>query len=343
MSYSKTKESRIMKRLSLLFLSLALSLVWFVSQPKEGTGGEPQNGIPTSSPLTKIRFVSTGLDAKDMHIVLGVEKGVFKKNGIDFQFIPFEKGGPEALAAAASGQAEMGGFGTPILIGISRGLQIKVVGAPVQKEILFVLVGRPDIKTVRDLKGQTIATGALGGGSHQSALKILAANGLNDSDVKVAATGGTNPELILKSGKVAAVVVSEPIVTKFELAGIGRTLARAADVYGKYQHSYIFATNSLIKNNPEAIRGVLKAQKEAAEYAASHQEELIALTIKTLGLDEALVRSYFKKTIPSWDKSGSVDVEGANGAFRILKDLDEIDKNYNPKVDQWFDSRFLPK
>ena len=70
---------------------------------------------------------------------------------------------------------------------------------------------------------------------------------------------------------------------------------------------------------------------------------MIALTIKTLGLDEALVRSYFKKTIPSWDKSGSVDVEGANGGFRILKDLDEIDKNYNPKVDQWFDSRFLPK
>jgi ABC-type nitrate/sulfonate/bicarbonate transport system substrate-binding protein len=33
---------------------------------------------------------------------------------------------------------------------------------------------------------------------------------------------------------------------------------------GKYQHSYIFATNSLIKNNPEAIRGVLKAHKEAA-------------------------------------------------------------------------------
>src|SRR5207302_9200128 len=110
-----------------------------------------------------------------------------------------------------------GSFGTPILIGISRGLQIKVVGSPVLKGNLFVLVGRNDIKTVRDLKGQTVATGALGGGSHQALLKILAANGIPVSDVNVAATGGANPELILKSGRVAATVVSEPIVTKFEL------------------------------------------------------------------------------------------------------------------------------
>jgi hypothetical protein len=37
-----------------------------------------------------------------------------------------------------------------------------------------------------------------------------------------------------------------------------------------------------------------------------------------------LVRSYFKKTIPSWDKSGRVDVEGANATLRILKEVDEL-------------------
>lgn len=106
-----------------------------------------------------------------MHIILGVEKGIFKKNGIDFQFIPFEEGGTEAMAAAAGGQAEMGSFGTPILIGISRGLQIKVIGSPVLKGNLFVWVGRTGIKTLRDLKGQTVATGALGGGLSPSAFE----------------------------------------------------------------------------------------------------------------------------------------------------------------------------
>lgn len=55
------------------------------------------------------------------------------------------------------------------------------------------------------------------------------------------------------------------------------------------------------------------------------------------------MRNYFKKVIPGWDKSAAVDIEGANAAFKILKELGEIDKTYNPKVEQWFDARFLPK
>ena len=117
------------------------------------------------------------------------------------QFENFIRGGAEAMAGVASGGIDMGTFGTPILIGIAAGLPIKIVGSPPQKRQSFELVARKGINSVKELKGKVVTSGALGGGSHESLLKILHDNGLTENDVGVVATGGTdtaldhNPEL----------------------------------------------------------------------------------------------------------------------------------------------------
>ena len=198
---------------------------------------------------------------------LAIEKGIFTKHGIDLQVVNFAKGGAEATAGVASGQVDMGSYGTPILTGISKGLPIKIVASPPNKRIDFVLVATNDIKSVQDLKGKTVATGALGGGNHQSFLKILAGNGVKDSEVKVVSTGGTDAFMILTSGKVAAVETNLDVAIRAEKTGTGHVLAESQDYYPNYQHSYVFATNKLIETNPEAIRNFLAATREAYEYA----------------------------------------------------------------------------
>lgn len=339
----KKRSSNILKLLLIVLVILAQILVLVSCKKTDVTVSKTTNNQSKEAELTKIRFANLKVGIGDMHTRLAIEKGIFKKHGIDLQIINFDKGGPEALAGVASGQVDMGSFGTPILTGISRNIPIKIVASPAIKQNPFVLVATNDIKNVQDLKGKTIATGALGGGNHQALLKILAANNINSSEVKVVATGGTDEEMIIKSGKVAAIISSEPTVSKIELANEGHTLVKASDVYGKYQHSYIFATDKLIKSNPDAIRNFLVAQKESIQYAKDHQEELISFTKKKLELDEGLIRDYYKKTIPTWDESGKVDIEGMNNAIKILKDLGEIDKNINLTQDQLVNLSFQGK
>lgn len=298
------------------------------------------NDKPEAQKLVKVRFANLKPAPGDAFTHLAIEKGIYAKYGIELEVVNFIKGGAEALAGAASGQVDLGSFGTPILTGIAKGIPIKVLASPADKDINFVLVGANNIKTVQDLKGKTVATGALGGGSHQSFLRILAANGLRESYVKVVATGGTDAELILKSGKVDAVITTEPTVTKIENEKAGHTLVKAKDVYGRYQHTYIFVNTKFADENPEVVRNFLKAYKESIIYAREHQEELIALAKKKLKLDEGLLRDYYKKTIPDWDDSGKVDVEGMLNAIKILQDLGEIDKNAKISADTLLDSRF---
>jgi ABC-type nitrate/sulfonate/bicarbonate transport systems, periplasmic components len=294
-----------------------------------------------SKKLVTIRLANLQYGLGSIPHDLAIQKGIFKKYGIDLQVINFAKGGPEAAAAVASGQVDMGSFGTPILIAISKGIPIKIVASPPVKGNPFVLVGKNEIKSVKDLKGKTVATGALGGGNHQALLKILYANGLTDKDVDIIATGGTDAELILNSGKIEAVSTSEPTVTKIERAGGGHVLAEAVDYYGHYQHSFVFATDALIRSNPKAIRNFLKASREAHQYAKNHQDELVAFAKQKLEIDDGLVRDYFKNDISKWDLSFKVDIEGTANAVKIVKDLGEIDAgvNFNPKT--WLDLRFL--
>jgi NitT/TauT family transport system substrate-binding protein len=330
-----------MKKSFPVFLTIIMVIFVIVGcSQKASTTGAAQ-GAPIQ--LTKIKYAQLQASLTDIHFQFAVEKGIYSKNGIDLQIINFDKGGPEALAAASSGQVDMGNFGTPILTGISKGIPIKIVGSPPITENPFVLVARKDIKSLQDLKGLTVATGALGGGSHQALLKILAVNGLKESDVKIVATGGTDAEMILSSGKAGAVITTEPTVSKIELDGIGKTLIKAQDVFGVYQHSFVFATDKLIKNNPDAVRKILKSNQEANKYAAEHVEEVVAYAAKKLGLSEDLVSNFYKKTIPTWNINGSVNVEATQNAFKVLQDLKEVDKSYSGSPDLWYNSQFLPK
>jgi NitT/TauT family transport system substrate-binding protein len=302
--------------------------------------GRAEDGRPADH-LIPLRVANLGIGVASMPQQLALEKGIFARHGIDLKVVNFIKGGAEATAGVASGQVDMGVFGTPILTGISFGLPIKIVGAPPLKGNNFELVGRKGIASVRDLRGKVVTCGALGGGSHQSLLKILWDNGLSESDVSIVATGGTDAEMILRSGKVDAAITSEPIRLKLIDDGVGTLLARASDYYGRYQHSYVFATNAFIKAHPEAVRAYFSATRDSLTYSKTHLDELVEFSAKRVKLKKELIRAYFEEQFRLWDLSFAVDPEATANAVQFLKDFKEVKPSttFDPKT--WLDLRFL--
>jgi len=327
----------------LLVLSMMLLLAGCSAGTTSKQASKSEGAGEKSEKLIKVRYAQLSKAVLNIYIPFAVEHGIFKKHGIDLEPINFDNGGPEALAGVASGQAEMGSFGTPSLTGISKNIPYKIVAAPVDRDITFVLVATPKIKTIENLKGKVIATGGVGSGPHQALLKILEAYHIKKDEVKIQAAGDINEEAILKSGQADAVITSEPLVTKLELEGTAHELVKAADVYGKYEHRYVFATDKFIKEHPDAVRAVLAAQQEAIQYAKDHKEALTRYAAKELDLDKELVKSFYDKSLPGWSTNLGVDVEAAQNAFQILRDLGEIDKDFDSlDVSKWYDSSFLP-
>jgi NitT/TauT family transport system substrate-binding protein len=321
------------------FSKAALIVMALLFAPCSATNAETNPSAPPA--LVPLRIAELNVGVPSAIDDLAIEKGIFAKHGIDLQVIHFIKGGAEAMAGVASGQVDMGRYGTPILTGISFGLPIKIVGSPANKRMNFELVARKGIGSVKELRGKVVACGALGGGSHQSLLKILQANGLTENDVSIVATGGTDAAMILRSGKIDAVITTEPTRLKLEDENTGTLIAKGIDYYGIYQHSFVLATNTFIKNHPDTIRNYFIAEKESLEYAKSHLNELIDFAAKNVNLKKEIIRAYFEEQFGLWDLSFQVDIPGTYRAVEILKELKEIKTSVNLDEKTWFDFRFI--
>lgn len=290
--------------------------------------------------LTVIRYATS---AGNLPINFAIKKGFFAEQGVDVKVVTIT-GGVEAVTAAAAGEAELGGMGSPIVVGAAAGVPITIIGSPPAAGQHFVLVSKPHYKNFAELKGKPVSPGAPGQGTIQAFNVIAKAKGFKPGDFQNVNAGTTaNALAALQAGKVEAVITSETVGVKAEREGFGKILERAADYFGRYQHSFIFATNKFIKEKPEAVRGFLAAYRKSVEYLKGHPEEALQFAVKELEQDEIPYRTVYGKEIPTWETSGRIDFEGTDNAIRILKDLGEIDPKVQITAKQIVDEQFLPK
>jgi NitT/TauT family transport system substrate-binding protein len=295
--------------------------------------------------LAKVRYASLGVGDGSIPLLLGIKKGFSRENGIDVEIRRF-RGGPEAITGAAAGEVDLGSIGTPILTGAAKGVPIKIIGSPVGNGNSFILVARPQFKTIEDLKGKKIGGGNPGGGSRQAFIAMTREKGLGLLDFKVLDTGSSaNSFAALQAGQLDASITSELYGAKAEIEGFGRIIARAADAeqFKRYQHSFFFASQKFIDKNPEEIRGFLKAYKKSIEYVKANPEESIQFGVKDLELEEKPLRRAFERTLARLDSNLAVDLVGTNNAIKALKELGDLDKSIRITAEQIVDSRFIPK
>ena len=289
---------------------------------------------------TLVRFAT---NAGNLPINFGIKKGYFAEQGIELKIVTIT-GGVEAVTAAAAGEADLGGMGSPILVGAVAGVPITIVGAPPAAGQHFVLVSKPQYKSFAELRGKAVSPGAPGQGTIQAFNVIAKAKGFKPSDFQYVNAGSSSNALAaLQSGKVEALITSEIVAVKAELEGFGKILEHAADYFGHYQHSFIFATNSFIKEKPETVRGFLKAYQKSVEYIKLHPDEAIQFAVKELQQDEIPYKKIYAKEIPTWDTSGRIDFVGTENAIKILKDLGDIDPKATLTAKQIVDEQFLPR
>lgn len=332
-----------MKRKVLFYRILIAALTMTLLAGLTGCSKKAQQSSADGEKITQIRYALLSPGLGTAHIELAIEKGIYKNNGISLKIINFSKGGAEAMAAVVSKQIDAGNFGSPILTGISKKIPIKVIGSPATRENPFVLVAKNEIKSIEDLKGKTVAAGLVGNGTYQAFLKMIQVHGLTIYDFKTTNNSNSSEALLLlQSGNVAAAITSEPTNTIIELAGAGHTIEKAVDYFGNYQHSYIFAADGLIQNNPAAVRNLLKSDLEARKYAREHVEELVAYSKAKYNYDEAVIRKYYENSFKAWNDDGAVNKEGTRNALRILEELKETENVDSLKDEDIFDLRFLP-
>lgn len=110
--------------------------------------------------------------------------GYFTRRGVTAK-TTYVQTGSDVVAALANGSADLTVFSglISILPAIAQGLPLKVLGGTEVVSTTALFSAEPEIRGIRDLKGQSIGVGAVGAELYDEAVAVLATVGLTASDV----------------------------------------------------------------------------------------------------------------------------------------------------------------
>jgi NitT/TauT family transport system substrate-binding protein len=261
----------------------------------------------------RIRFAYPAKSLNYLPITMGRDKGIFQAEGIDLQMILVAS--TIQVAALTTGDIEFSGAQSQVMAGAARGLPVKVVGFLTIKPS-FWLMGKPEIKSIGDLKGKIIGITAIGSSTDTLARFLLSKNGLTpDRDVALVGTGTTSNILTaMKGGTVDAGVLSPPFNAMAKQMGY-RTLAYFGD-YVEQSLSGVGTSDRMIRERPELVKRILTATIKSLRFIQQRPADSIQFIAKEWSVDSTSADELYKSMLPAFSKDGGMDEKGIRDALK---------------------------
>jgi ABC-type nitrate/sulfonate/bicarbonate transport system substrate-binding protein len=195
---------------------------------------------------------------------VGIEKGTFKKYGLDVRLVQM-RNGALSMATLSSGQVQYN-YGSPgnALSAAAGGMKIQCVASPVQK-IPRELVARKELRTLEDLRGKTFGVQSIGGGFWLQTMIALDQLGIDPEkyDLKMRILGDTaTVTQALGSGGVDATVIPYSFSEAAKRAG-ANVLADIGKLNFPYQGTIICFLRESAASSPDQISRLLKGLVDA--------------------------------------------------------------------------------
>lgn len=240
-----------------------------------------------TQPQEKIRVAQGSISVNSSVLPVGKEAGVFAKYGIDLEAI-YMGGGMNSLAAVTSGAVDFLAAGSTATVSARLGGADIMIVAVQSDRLDYSVFGRPEIKSVQDLKGK-IVTGTRPGASADSALRLyLRKSGLEPGkdvifiSVAESQQGRLNA---LKSGTVAGTVLSPPFSGIAAQMGM-RELADLRKIDLAYAGNSFAAMTPYLKTHPAVVENFLKGYIESLHFFRTQKERTVAGIMRYLKLSD---------------------------------------------------------
>ena len=246
-----------------------------------GGGGTASGGSSSSGPVTlRLGYLENITHASAL---VAIKEGFFTKNlgnGVTLKLTPFSTGTEEATALLA-GQLDAAYVGpNPAIKAFqtSGGKLIKVISGAASGGAYLVV--KKGIDSASQLKGQKLATPSLGNTQDVALRYWLKQHNLTTTE----AGGGDVPITPVTpnsaavdefaSGQIAGGWEPQPYVAEMVAAG-GHVMVDEASLWpgGKFVTTQLVVLSSYMKDHPDVINGLLKAQIQATDFLNNNKSE----------------------------------------------------------------------
>jgi ABC-type nitrate/sulfonate/bicarbonate transport system substrate-binding protein len=219
---------------------------------------------------------------------IAAQKGFFAAENLDVE-INFAQSGAAVTQQLTGGSLDVAlsvGINDPIHA-IDKGAAlaiIRIVGnfAP------YVLIGKPGLKTIAELKGKIVCIGSASDMTTIYFERMAAASGLRKSDYQVISAGvGAARYAALKAGVADAALVLPPVNFQANKAGF-ITIAFAPDYVKDLPFTGMAVQKSWAAAHAPLAKRVLEATDKSIDWLAdtTHRDEAIALLVQAAHADK---------------------------------------------------------
>ncbi|HWH77605.1 MAG TPA: ABC transporter substrate-binding protein [Candidatus Binatus sp.] len=318
-----------MKRFA--FALLAVMVGYFASA---------SNGLAQGA-LEKLRLTYSAIGGSQASFWVPYEAGIFRKYGLDVELL-YVAGGGRAAQVVQSGEVPIGVFTGGAVINSNLAGGDLVVIASSMNVMTFVLMARPEIRRVEDLKGKKIGVSRFGSATDFGLRYVEDQWPIKrQRDFTVLQMGGvTDVYNALRAGALNAAVINAELAILGRKEGF-RELADIAKMGISFPTSSIITTRSYIKRNENTVRKFIRGFVEGVHYGKTQRAATIKIMQKYLRSSDAstfneLYDMYIAQNIPRIPRPSPESLK------TVLDQMAETDPRVaNLKPEQFIDGRFF--
>jgi len=234
--------------------------------------------IVRSADLKKVRFGWAAPAACHAPLGYAAQQGIFAKHGIDIELVDFLANGDDALTKyLASGKIDAGaGFLLGWLKPLDEGLDVRLISATHAGCMRLLTTAASGIKKLEDLKGKTIAVGALNDAAQQTFSVSLVKAGVDpDKDITWKAFPDNLLSVAVQKGEADALGHIDPQgydwILNDHLVEIANSQTGA---YANLSCCTVGASLDFLKRDKALVRATVEAIVETHEFVADHPAEV---------------------------------------------------------------------
>jgi NitT/TauT family transport system substrate-binding protein len=254
--------------------------------PESPAASGPYLAQPGAAPIN-VKVATCAVTGGFVHLYTGVDANLFARYGLNVEHILIRGSGP-ALAAMSAGEIQLLYCAAEATIpGLASGSDARIVAAPLLG-LPYVLIARPEVRSVPDLRGKSIAISRPGQLNDRLARMAVEKFGMRpNADVEIRPIGGGQPEGL--QAVLTGLAHSSPVTAPLDAYAKkeGMNVIYDFDQLGlPFVYSALHASNRVIRDNPQLVQRFVAGLAEAVQYTEKHPEASRQTLSKVLELED---------------------------------------------------------
>jgi ABC-type nitrate/sulfonate/bicarbonate transport system substrate-binding protein len=300
-------------------------------------------GLPSAASAESLLRVGKAVPEAFSFVPLdiGIQKGFFKKHGLDIQSIAFT-GDAKLQQAMTADSVDLGLGSGPGMAFIVKGSPVKAIAAMAGPPLLLAIVVRPDgPKTAADLKDKKISVSTVGSLTYWLVSETSRRQGWGPKGIDIEPMGALQAQLAaLKRHDIDGSIMDIATAFDLEKKGEGRILVRFGYIKDFIIH-VVFATDKVIASRPNELRNFLQGWFETITYMRAHKADTVSIAQVVMQKDADVTTRTYDELMPMFSDSGHFSPAALAVLTRSFVEMGTLPQEPDPR--SLYTEAFLPR